>query len=73
MKLKKHLTCSNVLFTASFLFAAGVLLKNYLDGLNVPPGVCPVQNNRGLMTIAIIILIVVTIVTSILDYKKKKE
>ncbi|MBC7961155.1 MAG: hypothetical protein H7X94_14945 [Vallitaleaceae bacterium] len=72
MKIKKYLTLSNLLFTGSVLFAIAVLLKTYLDNAKVPEGVCPVDNNRGLLIVAITILLLVTVITSIMDYKKKK-
>ncbi len=70
--MKKKMTVSNLLYAVSMLFAVGVLLKNYYDQSQLPPGVCPIDNNRGLMTVSILLLIGVTIGTSIYDYKKKK-
>ncbi len=71
MKIKKFFTLSNLLYTGSILFAFGVLLKTYIDRSAVPEGVCPLNNNRSLIVIAIVLLLLVTAVTSFMDYKKK--
>lgn len=72
MQIKKFFTLSNLLYTASILFALGILLKTYLDRSNLPAGVCPYDNNRGLMIVAIVLLLLVSVVTSIMDHKKKR-
>ena len=73
MKDKKVFTLSNLIYTSSLIFAVGVLVKTYIDRSKVPPGVCPIDDNRGLMILAIGILGFATIVTSVIDYRKKKK
>lgn len=72
-KLKKRLTLSNLLYLFSILFAAGVMLKTYLDRKSLPPDVCPIDNNNILIYSAIIILILTMILTTFLDRKKKGD
>ncbi len=73
MKLKKWMTLSNLLFTGSVLFALLVLLKTFVDKSRVPEGVCPITNNRSLLIISLVVLIIVTVITAMIDYKTKKN
>ncbi len=71
--MKKYYTLSNIIYGVSILFALGVLAKVYLDRRGLPEGVCPVTNSAGLIYFSIGLLIVATVVTSILDRKKKEK
>lgn len=73
MKNKKLLNLSNLLYAIGILFALGVYLKSYIDKSRLPEGMCPIDNNRGLMFVAIIILVIITIITSVIDYFEKKK
>ena len=72
-KMKKLFTINNVLYALSILFAFGVLMKTYLDRLKLPKGACPIDNNRSLLMLAIAVLVVVTIIISYLDWRKKRQ
>lgn len=69
--MKKWLTLSNILYTASILFALFVMVKTYFDRRNLPEGVCPFDNNRQLMFVAIGFLITVMIITTMMDRRKR--
>jgi len=70
--MKKYLTLSNSIYTFSILFALGVMLKVYLDRYRLPEGVCPTAYNNQWIYLSIGLLITTTIVTSVVDYRKKK-
>lgn len=72
MKYKKLSIISNIIFFSSSIFALGVLAKNYIDRSKVPAGVCPIENNRSLMIVSIVILVLAFIFTTIIDRKLKK-
>lgn len=73
MEDKKLRRISDFLYWVGIVFAAGVLIKTYIDKSKVPPGVCTINNNRGLLIGAIAFLFIVTVVTWILDYRKKSK
>lgn len=73
MKLKEYLTISNLLYVGTVLFALGVILKIVFDRYHLPAGVCPIDNSRTLLYIAIILLIGVNLGTSIYSYWKNKQ
>jgi len=71
--MKKWLTASNIIFLLSMLFALIVTGKIYYDRQQLPAGACPITQNSGLLYTAIAVLVMSIIVTSILDYSKKKQ
>jgi len=73
MKIKKYLTISNLLYMGTLLFALGVILKTFLESSQLPPGACPVDNNRPLLYLSIILLIGVNLGTYGYEYWKKKK
>jgi hypothetical protein len=74
MKIKKHWKISTLLEIGSMIFALGVLAKVMLERLQLPAGACPVDNNRPLLYVAIILLIVVNLGTYLYGrWKKKRE
>jgi hypothetical protein len=70
--MKKFLTISNAIYAFSILFALGVLAKVYYDRSTLPEGICPTDYNDRFIYASIIILIAGIVITSILDYNKKK-
>lgn len=73
MKFKEYLTISNLLYIGTMIFALGVILKVIFDRYQLPPEVCPVDNSRTLLYIAIALLIVVNLGTSLYSYWKNKK
>ncbi len=72
MKLKKYLSISNLLYIGSTLFAVGVLLKVMIERYQLPPGACPIDDNRLLLYIAIMLIISVNLGTFVYKYCKDK-
>lgn len=72
-QLKKYFTISNILHLGSMLFAIGVLLKVAVERYQLPAGACPVDNNRLLLYIALILVIGVYLGTYFYSYLKKKQ
>ena len=70
---KININIKNILYGIGVLYAIGILGKTYYDRLKLPAGICPIDNNRGLMISGIIVLILVTIITSIIDHKQKNN
>jgi heme/copper-type cytochrome/quinol oxidase subunit 2 len=73
MKPEKIKKISDILFVFSIIFAAGVMFKNWYDQRGLPEGVCPIENNSTWMMLAITLLVISFIVTSIIDYRIKKQ
>lgn len=69
--MKKYMTLSNAIYAFSIVFALGVLLKVYIDRFRLPEGVCPTAYNNGWIYLSIGILIVSTVITTVMDRKKK--
>ncbi|WP_291956371.1 hypothetical protein [Mahella sp.] len=61
---------SNIFFILAMVVAAYALFSLYMAYRSLPPGVCPVDNNRGWLYAAII-LSVVSLVLSFFEGKNK--
>lgn len=61
---------ADILFYAAIGVSAYTLIKTYIERSQLPPGVCPINNNTMLYQIAIGLLIT-SFIASILDKKKK--
>lgn len=64
---------SNILFYSSVVFAVGILVITYVDREKLPAGVCPIQDNQNWLIMAIGLLVLTTIVSSIVELKLKKQ
>ena len=73
MKLKRIKKLSDYLFVASILFSLGVLLKSWFDRKGLPEGVCPIDNNSQWITMAITLLVISFVATSLIDFYTKKH
>jgi len=73
MKLKKVKRISDIIYIITILYAVGIVGKNYYDQSILPEGVCSLNNNYEYIVVAIGLLVVTFIITSIIDYKLKKQ
>lgn len=73
MNIKKVKRVSDIIYIVTILYAIGVVAKNYYDQSVLPEGVCPVNNNYEYIVVAIGLLVTTFVVTSIIDYKFKKQ
>ncbi|NLU35636.1 MAG: hypothetical protein GXX01_01250 [Clostridiales bacterium] len=73
MKRKPINIISNISFVITILLAGFVLVSNILARRSLPPGVCPVADNRPLIFIAIGFALLTFILSSIEVKEKKKE
>lgn len=73
MDLKKVKRISDVIYVVTILYAVAIVAKNYYDQQMLPEGVCPIDNNYEYIVLAIALLVITFIVTSIIDYKFKKQ
>ena len=73
MTLKKIKRISDSMYVLIIIYAIVVVGKNYYDRSILPEGVCPITNNYAYIVAAIGLLIFTFIVTSIVDYKFKKQ
>ncbi|NMA94640.1 MAG: hypothetical protein GX974_01205 [Clostridiales bacterium] len=62
-----------------YTFYAGVavaifgLVKSFMDRRGLPPGVCPIEDNRYIMYAGIILLLISITLDFVGDYKKKRQ
>lgn len=73
MKLSR---ISNFIMNIAIIFSLYAGYKVFNSHRKLPPGVCPLEDNRGLLYLAILILIFSLILSFILDkieIKNKKE
>lgn len=73
MNLKKVKRISDVIYIITILYAVAIVAKNYYDQSVLPEGVCPINNNYEYIVLAIALLVITFVVTSIIDYKFKKQ
>ena len=64
---------SNVLFGVGVAFAAAALIKIYIDGANLPAGVCPFDQNRWLSYTALGVLTASLVLSFIGDFYKRQQ
>lgn len=64
---------SNYIFYLGLLVAAYGLYKSYISTRGLPPGACPIENNRPVLYIAIGLLVISTILSYIQDLQKKNK
>ncbi|GKX31114.1 hypothetical protein SH1V18_35940 [Vallitalea longa] len=72
MKRKLHML-SNIIFYIAIAISIYALGKTYFERSKLPDGVCPVNNNRSILTIAIAVIIIYLIITFIEWYINKKK
>lgn len=61
---------SNYTFYAGFLVAIYALYKVYVNNRELPPGVCPIENNRPMLIVAIVLLTISFLLSLIHDVKR---
>ncbi len=71
MDIKKIKRISDLMYYATIIFAIIVIGKNYYDRWKLPEGVCPVNNNYGMIIFSIVLLIVSFVTTTFIDRKNK--
>lgn len=67
---------SNILFGLGSALGIAVLIKTYIDSADLPPGVCPLDQNRGLTYAALIVLgasLVFSFVTDFLSRRQRRN
>ncbi|MGY0374633.1 hypothetical protein [Clostridium sp. JNZ J1-5] len=74
MKNKKVEIILNIIFTSSIVLAIFTMIKTYyIDRRNLPPGACPVANNKPLLYISIGMLVFYIIASTIYEKRIKKN
>lgn len=72
--MKKSLEkIGNCIFCTGVLVAAYGLYQIYINRKGLPSGVCPVNENRTIMYLAISMFIISLILYTIYDFKEKKR
>ncbi|MBU5292467.1 hypothetical protein FYJ27_02530 [Anaerosalibacter bizertensis] len=72
--VKKNLEkISNYIFYTGLLVAVYGLYKIYISRRGLPQGVCPIDDNRPIMYIAIGLFIVSLVLYTICDFQEKKK
>jgi hypothetical protein len=64
---------SNILFGAGAALGAAALIKSYIDSANLPPGVCPFDQNRWLSYTAIGVLAASLVLSFVGDWLKRRR
>lgn len=67
-----HKKLANIIYGATMVFALGVLAKVYFDRASLPSGVCPADHNAQWLYLAIGLLVVGTVISSLLERRHKK-
>lgn len=71
--MKKNLEkISNYIFYIGLVVAVYGLYKSFISTRGLPPGACPIENNRPKLYLAIILLLLSYIMSYINDRQKKK-
>lgn len=70
--IKKLLTLSNIIFAVTMLYGGAVIAKVYYDQSQLPPGVCPIDNNNELIYSAIAVLIIGIVASFFIEKRDKK-
>lgn len=70
--MRNNKKLANIIYGATMVFALGVLAKVYLDRASLPSGVCPADHNAQWLYLAIGLLIVGTVISSLLERQHKK-
>ncbi|WBW99142.1 hypothetical protein [Oceanirhabdus sp. W0125-5] len=71
-KIKLH-TISNMLFISAVFMGIFSLGKTFYERSRLPEGVCPIDNNRSMMIIGAILLLLYIVVSTVEDYINKKD
>lgn len=70
--MKKNLEkISNYIFYIGLVVAVYGLYKSFISTRGLPPGACPIENNRPKLYLAIILLLLSYIMSYINDRQKK--
>ena len=64
---------SNILFGLGIALGAAVLVKTYIDSTNLPPGVCPFDQNRWLTYTALGVLGASLVFSFVTDFLKRRQ
>ena len=64
---------SNILFGLGITLGAAVLVKTYIDGANLPAGVCPFDQNRWLTYTALGVLGASLVFSFFTDFLKRRQ
>lgn len=72
--MKKNLEkISNYIFYIGLVVAVYGLYKSFISTRGLPPGACPIENNRPKLYLAIILLLLSYIMSYINDRQKKNK
>lgn len=71
-KIKLH-TISNILFISAIFMSIFSLGKTFYERSRLPEGVCPIDNNRSMMFIGIIMLFLYLVISTVEGYISKKN
>lgn len=69
---KKLGKINNLIFYIGLIVAVYGLYRSYINTKGLPPGVCPIENSRPILFIAIGLLILSTVLSYIQDIQNKK-
>ncbi|TCK87965.1 hypothetical protein EDC19_2612 [Natranaerovirga hydrolytica] len=72
MKRKQPLWL-NIYLIFGILISFYALLKSYLDRKDLPPNVCPIENNNNIIFLGISLLVSYIIIAVAYDYLYKKR
>lgn len=74
LRMKKHLhLLSNIIFYSAIAISVFALGKTYYERSQLPPGVCPVDDNRNLLTVGIVLIIVYLVISGTEWWLKRRE
>ncbi|MCM1988613.1 hypothetical protein [Oceanirhabdus seepicola] len=71
-KIKLH-TISNLLFISAVIISIFSLGKTVYERSRLPEGVCPIDNNRSIMIIGMIMLFLYLVVSTVEGYIRKEN
>lgn len=73
MNIKRIKRISDFIYVSTILYALAIIVKNYYESKQVTEGVNVINNNMSLIIVAIVLLVITFITTSIIDYKYGKH
>lgn len=72
--MKKYVDrVSKYTFYAGILVAIYGLFKSFMDRRGLPPGVCPIEDNRPILYIGIVLLLISIVLDFVADREKKEK
>ncbi|TCT13815.1 hypothetical protein EDC18_10850 [Natranaerovirga pectinivora] len=69
--MKKHPLWLNIYLVIGIIISFFALIKSYIDKINLPPNVCPIEKNNNILYLGIFLLISYLVIAFGYDWYNK--